>query len=178
VTPSAANADRWVKEVSSLVRDGLDRRVEAMRAEGKDPSSLGTPAEVAARLLATVPEPSAWNALGPFFSTRGVCRLLGGVSRQAIEDRRRRHRIIALQTSEGSWVYPAFQFDDANRPVRAVIDAHRRLTSGSIGPWSAASAMLGPQPELAGRSIAEHLRTGGPAAEVDDLIDRTLADVA
>lgn len=157
------------------MRDELGRRAQAMAAAGNDPADLGTPAEVAARLLAGVPEPSAWSALGPFYSTRGVCRILGGVTRQAVEERRRRHRIIALRTAEGGWVYPAFQFDERNRPLAPIVAAHRRLVDSGMSPWTAAATLLGPQTELGGRSIAEHLRGGGDAGAVDDLVRHTAA---
>ena len=170
---TSAQRDRWLTDVSALVRDGLQRRVA-----GHDPADLGSAAELAARMLAAVPEPSPWNALGPFYSTTGVRRILGGISRQAVEDRRRRGRLIALHTAEGGWVYPAFQFDGRNRPMAAVVDAHRRLTSGRIDAWSAAGALVGPQPELGGRSIVEHLRDGGDPAVVEELVAATVASLA
>ncbi len=167
-TASASNAERWADDVTRLVAEGLRRLVD-------DDTGLGPPAEIAARMLAAVPARSGWNALGPFYSTTGVARILGGISRQAVEDRRRRHRLIALRTADGAWVYPLFQFDRANRPIPAVVDAHRRLTAGRIDPWTAASALLGPQPELGGRSILEHLAAGGDPARFDDLIAETVA---
>lgn len=170
---TSAQRDRWLTDVSALVRDGLQRRVA-----GHDPSELGSAADLAARMLATVPEPSPWNAVGPFYSTSGVRRILGDISRQAVEDRRRRGRLIALQTAEGGWVYPAFQFDARNRPITAVVDAHRRLASGRVDAWSAASALVGPQPELGGRSIVDHLRDGGDPAAVEELVAATVASLA
>lgn len=160
-------------DVSALVRHGLQRRLA-----GHDPSELGSAAEMAERMLATVPEPSPWNAVGPFYSTTGVRRLLGGVSRQAVEDRRRRGSLIALQTAEGTWVYPAFQFDERNRPIPGLIAAHRRLTTGGLGAWTAASTLVGPQPELGGRSIVEHLGHDGDPAPVEDLLRATVAALA
>jgi hypothetical protein len=125
-------------------------------------------------MVATVPRRSAWNEVGPFYSTTGVCRILGGITRQAVEDRRRRHRLIALRTADGTWVYPAFQFDAENRPIPAIVDAHRRLEVGRIGAWTAAAALLGQQPELGGRSIVDHVLAGGDPGEYDDLIAETV----
>jgi hypothetical protein len=175
VAAGTARDEEWARAVSSLVRAELDRRASAMRAAGRDPADLGSPAQLAERLLSALPEPSAWNALGPFYSTTGVCRLLGGVSRQAVEDRRRRQRLVALRTEEGAWVYPAFQFDDRNRPVPSIVAAFHRLAGGRVGAWTAAAALLGPQPELGGRSIAAFLAAGGDEAVVVDLLDTTVA---
>jgi len=174
----AASGEQWARDVTVLVREELTRRAREMRAAGHDPAELGTPAELARRMLAAVPEPSPWSALGPFYSTTGVCELLGGISRQAVEDRRRRRRLVALRTAEGGWVYPAFQFDDANLPVPAVVAAFNRLAVGRTGPWSAAAILVGPQPELGGRSIAGHLAAGGDPAEVEDLLELTVAALA
>lgn len=160
-------------DVSARVRHGLQRRVA-----GHDPAELGSPAEMAERMLAAVPEPSPWSAVGPFYSTTGVRRLLGGITRQAVEDRRRRGSLVALQTAEGTWVYPAFQFDERNRPIPAVVAAHRRLATGRIGAWTAAGALLGPQPDLGGRSIVEHLRGGGDRGPVEELLRATVASLA
>ena len=166
MAPRAAGAERWAADVAAEVRKLLRER--------PDDISRDDPREVASRMVATVPRRSAWNELGPFYSTTGVCRILGGITRQAVEDRRRRHRLIALRTAEGTWVYPAFQFDGENRVIPAVVDAHRRLDVGRIGAWTAASALLGPQPELRGRSIVEHLVAGGDPDDYADLIVETV----
>ena len=123
-------------------------------------------------MVAAVPERSPWNELGPFYSTRGVARVLGGVTRQAVEERRRRRRLIALRTKEGTWLYPAFQFDAHQRLVATVVDAHRRLVASGIDEWTAASVLLGPQPELGGRSVRDHLAAGLDVAPLEDLLPR------
>lgn len=170
----AAAADRWASTVAAEVR----RQLRA-RARGADPAvELGDPHEVAARMVAAVPERSPWNALGPFYSTTGIAKVLGGVSRQAIEERRRRRRLIALRTQDGTWVYPAFQLDDRSRLVPEVVDAHRRLTGGGVDPWAAASVLLGPQPELGGRSIRDHLAAGLDPGAVEELLAPTVAALA
>src|SRR5918994_7447941 len=107
----------YVDRVSSRVSEELARRVDTLRPNGHKAADLGDPDELAARMLATVPEPSPWRELGPFYSTAGLAPGLGGVSRQAIEGRRRRRTILALRTADAAWVYPAFQLDDRNRIV-------------------------------------------------------------
>lgn len=144
-----------------------------LRARGG--GSAGDPHEVATRMVATIPDRSPWNALGPFYSTSGIAKVLGGVTRQAIEERRRRRRLIALRTQDGTWVYPSFQLDGRSRLLPAVVDAHRRLTGGGVDVWTAASVLLGPQPELDGRSIRDHLAAGLDPTPVGELLDATVA---
>ena len=80
----------YVKRVSSRVAEELARRVDTLRRNGHKAADLGDPDELADRMLAAVPAPSPWRDLGPFYGTSGLARVLGGVSRQAIEERRRR----------------------------------------------------------------------------------------
>jgi hypothetical protein len=174
-----ASDARWVSSVAAEVRRQLEDRAAAVRRRGGDPSSeLGDPKDLAARMVAAVPERSPWNAVGPFYSTTGVAKLLGGISRQAVEDRRRRQRLIALRTQDGTWLYPAFQFDERGRLLPPVVAAHRGLAVGRIDGWTAAASLLGPQPELHGRSIRDHLAAGLDPEPVDDLIRFTVASLA
>ena len=174
MTAATAEAlrDPYVERVSSQVTEGLARRVGALRANGQDAAALGDPDDVAARMLATVPEPSPWAELGPFYSTTGFARVLGGVSRQAVEERRRRRTVLALRTADGAWVYPAFQLDDHNRVVQGLADIldrfHPRVGDDA---WMVASFLAAPQPALGGVTIVDHLRDGGDLASVLDLAD-------
>jgi len=171
----AAKDERWVADVSCQLVEGLRQRIEAFRAAGGDPASLGSPDELADRMLAVVPTRSAWNALGPFYTTRSVASILGGVSRQAVEDRRRRRRILAIRTDDGVWLYPAFQFDADNRVLRGLTDVLAVLAGSGLSEWTVASALVAAQPDLGGRSIVEHLRAGGPLEPVLDLCRATAA---
>jgi hypothetical protein len=168
VAAARPDDEGWVDAVTAALREGLAARAAAARANGGAASDLGSPVAVADRMLASVPTPSPWRALGPLFSTKGVARVLGDVSRQAVEDRRKRGRIIALRTADGTWVYPAFQFDQHNRPIAGLTDAFSILVD-AYGDWTAASAMLGAQTELGGRSIVEHLTSGGAVAPLLEL---------
>lgn len=175
-TAAATAVDPYVARVSARVSAELSRRVDALRSQGHSPDDLGDPDALAARMLAAVPEPSPWAELGPFYSTAGIARVLGGVSRQAVEERRRRRTILALRTAEGTWVYPAFQLDERNRVVRGlaeVLDRFRPQTPDD--EWMVASFLAAPQPALGGGTIVDHLRAGGELAPVLDLADERAA---
>jgi hypothetical protein len=162
----------YVHRVSSRVSEELARRVDTLRRNGHKAADLGDPDELAARMLAAVPAPSPWRDLGPFYSTTGLARVLGGVSRQAIEERRRRRTILALRTADGVWVYPAFQLDERNRVVRGlpqVLDRFQPRTADD--EWMVAAFVAAPQPGLDDRSIVEHLRAGGGLDPVLALAD-------
>jgi hypothetical protein len=170
-TTAAAKTDAaYVDRVSSRVSEELARRVDTLRRN--EAADLGDPDELASRMLAAVPAPSPWRDLGPFYSTSGLARVLGGVSRQAIEERRRRRTILALRTADGVWVYPAFQLDERNRVVRGlpqVLDRFQPRTADD--EWMVAAFVAAPQPGLDDRSIVEHLRAGGDLDPVLALAD-------
>jgi hypothetical protein len=175
-TASAALTDPYVKRVSAQVTAELARRVVALREQGQTADTLGDPDDLVARMLAAVPQPSPWAELVPFYSTTGIARVLGGISRQAVDERRRRRTILALRTADGVWVYPAFQLDERNRVVRGlaeVLDRFRPRTPDD--EWMVASFVAASQPGLDGRTIVEHLRVGGDLAPALDLADERAA---
>ncbi len=175
-TAVATAVDPYVARVSAQVSAELSRRVDTLRSQGHAPERLGDPDALAARMLATVPQPSPWSELGPFYSTTGIARVLGGVSRQAIEERRRRRTILALRTADGVWVYPAFQLDERNRVVRGlaeVLDRFRPQTPDD--EWMVASFVAAAQPGLGDRTIVDHLQAGGGLAPILDLADERAA---
>jgi hypothetical protein len=162
----------YVERVSSRVSQELARRVDTLRRNGHKAADLGDPDELAARMLATVPAPSPWRELGPFYGTSGLARVLGGVSRQAVEERRRRRTILALRTADGVWVYPAFQLDDRNRVVRGLAEVLERFRPETPDDeWMVAAFLAAPQPGLGDRTIVEHLRGGGDVAQALALAD-------
>jgi hypothetical protein len=163
-------ADPYVARVSSRVTEELARRVDVMRQQGHDAAELGDPDDLAARMLAAVPLPSPWAELGPFYSTTGFARVLGGVSRQAVDERRRRRTVLALRTADGAWVYPAFQLDERNHVVAGLADILDRFHPRTPDDeWMVAAFLAAPQPGLGGRTAVEHLRDGGDRQAVVDL---------
>jgi hypothetical protein len=161
--PSAAREQAYVTRVSATVAEGLRARADTLRQQGRAMADLGSPEEVAARMLATLPEPSPWRELGPFYSTKGVARVLGGVTRQAVDERRRRRRILALRTEDGVWVYPAFQLDDRNRVAPGLAEVLQCFDADVVDEWTVASLLRSPQASFGGASIIEALRRGSPS---------------
>jgi hypothetical protein len=167
-----ALAAAYVERVSAQVSAELARRVDALRAQGHGPDALGDADSLAARMLAAVPEPSPWAELGPFYSTAGIARVLGGVSRQAVEERRRRRTILALRTADDVWVYPAFQLDGRNRVVRGLAEVLARFRPATVDDeWMVAAFVAAPQAQLGGGTIVHHLADGGDLADVVALAD-------
>ena len=136
--------------------------LEASYAEGgRSLEELGSPEELAERMVATVPEPSPWGELGPFYSTRKIAKLLGGVSRQAIADRRKRGTLLGLRTADGVWVYPNFQLDDHHRVLSGLPEVLRILRASEVDEWTLASWLTSPMRSLEDRSPIDWLRQGG-----------------
>ena len=109
--------------------------------------------ELAAVLTSAVPDAIPHSEydrlLGPFYSSRGVMRLLNIPTRQALSDRRSRGTVLAASTSDDVWVYPAFQFDTRARGVRRELVP--LLSALKPAPrWGAALWLVTPHPELGG----------------------------
>jgi hypothetical protein len=100
-----------VRDAAARLAERLDLIALDYARAGRSVTELGTADELAERMLAVVPTPSPWDEIvGPVYRTAQVATVLGGVSRQAVADRRARGRLLGLRTSDGVWVYPAFQF--------------------------------------------------------------------
>lgn len=99
------------------------------------------------------------DAVGPFYDTDGVMTLLGGVSKQAVSDRVRRHRLLALRTGSGRLVYPAAQFD-GEHVVDGLGDVLDVLVPDNTEAWMVASWLTTPDPELGGDTPLGALRAG------------------
>jgi hypothetical protein len=113
-------------------------------------------------MLDVLPEPSRWNeVLGPFYTTRLVASLLGGASRQALADRRERGTLLALKTTDGVLVYPAFQFDEAHRVVPGLAEVLRHFQDVDVDEWTVAGWLVSSSEALDGCTVVDWLRQGG-----------------
>lgn len=146
--------------VAQRVHARLGELEKAYRRQGRSLEDLGSPEELAERMLASVPAPSPWAELGNFYSTSGVAKLLGGVSRQAIADRRQRGTLLALRTADGAWVYPELQFDEHHAVIDGLPEIWRILRASHVDEWTLSSWLASPMSSLQGRSPIEWLRRG------------------
>ncbi|HVR98742.1 MAG TPA: hypothetical protein VMW27_19145 [Thermoanaerobaculia bacterium] len=147
----------FIEEVTERVRHGLEERLQ-----GRSPQEIGSPAQVAERMLGALPpKPSRWDELlGPFYSNSQMEKLLGGVSRQALADRRERRTLLGLKTADGVMVYPAFQFDEQNRVLPGLPEVLRSFRDSGVDDWTLAGWLVSPSRALDGCSVVEWLRQG------------------
>lgn len=144
----------WVDTATEAFETALADLV-AQAEPGSDPSHLGRTAALGAVAG------SLWtDELGPFYDSDGVRVLLGNITKQAVSDRVRRHRLLALRTGSGRLVYPAFQFQN-----RMVIDGFGDLLA-TVAPddtegWFVGSWLTTPDPSLDGHTPLDYLRANG-----------------
>jgi hypothetical protein len=104
---------------------------------------------------------AAWeNELGPLLSTAQVRELLGGVSRQRVDELLRARRLIGLRESSGRWSYPLFQFDE-DGPIELLVATFWIIADAAASDWTAASWCVTPDPTLDGKSARDWARTNG-----------------
>lgn len=146
----------------------LARRVVAGFAEahpGKRISQLGPVDEVAGRVLSALETATAspWaDAVGPVYPTAVVREMLGGITRQALLDRVKRHKLLSLRTADGHLVWPAWQFRHASA-IAGLSEVLAAVAPGGADPWTLASWLRAPQPTVEGRSVADLISSGDQA---------------
>jgi hypothetical protein len=155
-------ANHLIDEITQRVREGLEERFSAYDERGESLDRIGRPEELARRMLATVPDlPSPWDdLLGPFYNGNKATEILGGISRQALADRRERRTILGLRTADNVFVYPTFQFDDRNRVLAGLSDILQCFRGSGVDDWTLAGWLVSPMASLEGRSVIEALRQG------------------
>ncbi len=91
-----------------------------------------------------------------------AAELLGNVTRQAVEKRRERGRLLAVSAG-GEHLYPLFQFENAAvlEGLPDVLTAFR-VRNG----WTQLSVLISPQSALDGRSVVDALKQGDVDAAV------------
>ena len=169
-TEPEAVADAFVADLLERIRAVIIPTVRARVRNGQLPTERPLE-DLVAMMAAPIPDVSLWDdAVGPFYSTRGVGELLG-VTRQALAQQRQRHRILSVETSDGQILYPTFQFDRQRRVLPGLASILAQAVGAPISDWTFASFLRSAGlPELDGRSIVDHLSGGGdPAAAITAL---------
>ena len=153
------NTTGWIEDASAAFEAALIDLV------GEQQPQLD-PAEAGRRAALKAVSGAMWtDAVGPFYDTEAVMSLLGGVSKQAVNDRVRRHRLLALRTGSGRLVYPAAQFHD-ERVIDGLGDVLDVLVPDNTEAWMVASWLSTPDPALGDRTPIAALRAGA----VDDVL--------
>jgi hypothetical protein len=98
------------------------------------------------------------DLLGPFYTTSQVGRLLGGVSSQALTDRRDRCILLGLKTADGMIVYPAFQFGERNEVLAGLPEVLQCFRDRHVDDWTLAGWLVSRSRALDGLSAIEWLR--------------------
>ncbi len=108
----------------------------------------------------------AWeNELGPLLTSAQVRELLGGVSRQRVDELLQARRLIGPRDESGRRRFPAFQFHDG-RPLEPLVAAYWTVAEGTIDEWTAASWCVSPDDALEGRTPAQWALEGRDPARL------------
>jgi hypothetical protein len=139
-------------------------------------SALSVESARRAALLATADE--AWeNELGPLLSSAQVRTLVGGVSRQRVDELLRSRRLIGLRDTAGKRRFPAFQFHDG-QPLAPLVAAYWTVADTASSDWTAASWCVSPDDALAGRTPVHWARDGGDADRLASIARHDAARLA
>jgi hypothetical protein len=113
---------------------------------------------------------------GGLLSAAEAGRTLGGISRQAVDKRRRTNQLLAVRVG-GDWRYPACQIGaDGQVPAVLATMLEDGVQLGMSG-WAMLDFLLAPDDALGGRHPLEVLQRGGTdAAEVRRLLQAAKAD--
>jgi biotin operon repressor len=109
----------------------------------------------AARLRGVQARQEILQAEGGTLTAAEVASLLG-ISRQAVDKRRRANRLIGLQTAKRGYLYPAWQFSGAGQTLAGLDDALDALAEFS--PLMQVGYLLSPNLRLEGRRPLDALR--------------------
>lgn len=171
--PQLGDETPYIAQVTEQLQEMLQGLQADRKAAGESLASLGAPADLAARLLAAVPALSEWDdRVGPFYTSRKVGVLLGGISRQAVAERRHRGSILAMRTADGVWVYPTWQFLDSGeiRPgLREIVAPFTRL---DVDGWEIAGWLESTFKEIGGATPRQVFDHGGDLAKLSDMATR------
>lgn len=89
-------------------------------------------------------------------------RALGGISRQAVDKRRRNRQLLGIRVGH-DWRYPAVQIGGDGQAVPGMAFVLEGLAA--LGPWAQLAFLLAKDDALGGSTPMEALHRGGSAAD-------------
>lgn len=186
--PAAAN------EARNVLRERCARAIDVMLHEAADATllqSLGAPNDVGALTYALaeyLAHAAATDADAPYAAallrgsdireallreaggglTGDAAASLLGVTRQAVDKRRRNRQLLAVPIGSGDLRYPARQFDGTGRVLRSLPSV---LAAFAVNdPWMQLDALLACQPALGDRDAFDALAAGMDATLIARLM--------
>ena len=99
---------------------------------------------------------------GGLLSAGEAGRALGGISRQAVDKRRRNLQLLGVQVAS-DWRYPAAQIGPDGQAVPGLAVVLEGLAG--LGPWAQLGFLLAKDDALGGVTPLDALRRGGAAAD-------------
>jgi hypothetical protein len=166
---------RDLSERFDISEDALVAFLETAR-EVLGERDLSVEAARRAALLAAATE--TWeDELGPMLSSAQVRDLLGGVSRQRVDELLRTRRLIAPRDNSGRRRFPVFQFHDG-RPLEPLVAAYWTVADAAASEWTAASWCVAGDDALDGSSPAQWARSGRDSERLARVAEQDAARLA
>ncbi len=100
--------------------------------------------------------------VGGLLSAEDAGRALGGISRQAVDKRRRNRQLLGVRVGH-DWRYPAAQIGRDGQAVPGLTFVLEGLAA--LGPWAQLAFLLAKDDALGGSTPLDALRQGGNAAQ-------------
>lgn len=154
---SDASSSALTDQILALLRDQLPQQLPP-----EDAGANLDAQKIADAMLAAIPTRHPYEDLGPFYDGAGL-RRWRGITRQALDQQVKRHRLLAPLTGNGERVYPAWQFTPDGRLLPGLTKILPVLL-GATDPWTAATWLMTPSARLGDVSAVHTLRS----AAIDD----------
>ncbi|MDQ2852152.1 MAG: hypothetical protein M3Y49_15755 [Actinomycetota bacterium] len=105
-----------------------------------------------------VPLDEYFADVGPFYDSAGARIQLELRTKQALDSRRNTQTVLAMQTGNGAWLYPAWQFTGGGRVHQVLLPVLKELRG--MDRWQVGVWMVSEHPDLGGISPRQALRDG------------------
>ena len=151
-----------IAESSNLVDiTSVDSNYEVLLAALQTPEALSLLAErdplAKAKIRGLKLKQQLIETEGGCASSEEIAKMLG-ISRQAINQRRQRGKLIGLSKGKGKYLYPLWQFTDTGNTLSGLEDVLEKLQD--FDPWMQITFFLNPSVRLHNQTPLEMLRMG------------------